>query len=97
LSSDPTLAKVAGSKTGKINGAIIRPSNISVDPDFFSHGRGEREMESAIYAKFSQNKGLKDMLMATRNAKLVLYLRGTPPKVFHNLMRVRHKLRTNTK
>ena len=91
------IAKAAGSKNGKMNGAFIRPSNITVDPDFFSHGRGEREMSDAIYAKFSQNKTLKDMLLATRNAKLVQYLRGTQSKVFHNLMQVRHKLRTNTK
>jgi predicted NAD-dependent protein-ADP-ribosyltransferase YbiA (DUF1768 family) len=97
LSSDPTIAKAAGSKSGKMNGGFIRPSNITVDPDFFSHGRGEREMASAIYAKFSQNKNLKDLLLATRNAKLVQYLRGTPAKPFHNLMQVRHKLRTNTK
>jgi predicted NAD-dependent protein-ADP-ribosyltransferase YbiA (DUF1768 family) len=97
LSSDPMIAKAAGSKNGKMNGAFIRPSNITVDPDFFSHGRGEREMSDAIYAKFSQNKNLKDMLLATRNAKLVQYLRGTQSKVFHNLMQVRHKLRTNTK
>jgi predicted NAD-dependent protein-ADP-ribosyltransferase YbiA (DUF1768 family) len=97
LSSDPLIAKAAGSKSGKMNSAFIRPSNITVDPDFFSHGRGEREMSDAIYAKFSQNKNLKDMLLATRNAKLVQYLRGTQSKVFHNLMQVRHKLRTNTK
>ena len=97
LSSDPTIAKSAGSKSGKLNGAIIRPSKIAVDPDFFSHGRGERDMADAIYAKFSQNKNLTDILMATRNAKLVQYLRGSPPKAFHHLMQVRHKLRTNTK
>ena len=104
LSSDPMLAKVAGSKSGKIknvstgpNGhhaAIIRPSKITIDPDFFNHGRSEREMENALYAKFSQNKGLRDMLLATRNAKLVQYVRGSHPVVFHHLMRVRHKLRT---
>jgi predicted NAD-dependent protein-ADP-ribosyltransferase YbiA (DUF1768 family) len=97
LSSDPTIAKAAGSKAGKLNGAIIRPSKIAVDPDFFSHGRGEREMADAIYAKFSQNKNLNDILLATRNAKLVQYLRGSPPKVFHHLMQVRHKLRTKGK
>jgi predicted NAD-dependent protein-ADP-ribosyltransferase YbiA (DUF1768 family) len=92
LSSDPVIAKAAGSKSGK-----LRPSRISVDPDFFNHGRSEREMENAIYAKFSQNKGLKDLLLATRNAKLVQYIRGGHPVVFHHLMRVRHKLRTNAR
>ena len=100
LSSDPILAKAAGSKSGKLKSApagastIIRPSRITIDPDFFNHGRSEREMENAIYAKFSQNKNLKDMLLATRNAKLVQYVRGGHPVVFHHLIRVRHKLRT---
>jgi len=95
LANDPIIAKAAGSKSGKLNhSSIIRPSSITIDPDFFSHGRGERVMEEALFAKFSQNRVLKDILLATRNAKLVQYLRGSPPIVFHNLMRVRHKLLT---
>jgi predicted NAD-dependent protein-ADP-ribosyltransferase YbiA (DUF1768 family) len=100
LSSDPVLAKAAGSKSGKLkqhDSHILRPSRVTIDPDFFNHGRSEREMENAIYAKFSQNKGLADMLLATRNAKLVQYVRGGHPVVFHHLMRVRHKLRTNAR
>jgi predicted NAD-dependent protein-ADP-ribosyltransferase YbiA (DUF1768 family) len=99
LSSDPILAKAAGSKSGKLknaHNAVIRPSRITIDPDFFNHGRSEREMENAMFAKFSQNKGLKDMLLATRNAKLVHYQRGARPDVYQHLMRVRHKLRTGT-
>ena len=100
LASDPVLAKAAGSKSGKLknaqnaHNAVIRPSRITIDPDFFNHGRSEREMENAMVAKFSQNKGLKDLLLATRNAKLVHYQRGARPEVYQNLMRVRHKLRT---
>ena len=95
LSADPVLAKVAGSKSGKLNHkTIIRPTKITIDPDFFNHGRCEREMENAIFAKFSQNNNLKDLLLATRNAKLVHYQRGAPPEIYHHLMRVRHKLRT---
>lgn len=95
LSSDPLLARAAGSKSGKLNHkTIIRPSKITIDPDFFNHIRSEREMESALFAKFSQSKSLKDLLLATRNAKLVYYRRGAPPEIYHHLMRVRHKLRT---
>ena len=98
LASDPVLAKAAGSKSGKLKNAAssthIRPTRITIDPDFFNHGRSEREMENAMFAKFSQNKGLKDLLLATRNAKLVHYQRGARPEVYQNLMRVRHKLRT---
>jgi len=95
ISSDPVVAKAAGSKTGKLNhSTIIRPSRITIDPDFFNHGRSEREMENAMFAKFSQNKNLKDLLLATRNAKLVHYQRGSRPEVYQNLMRVRNKIRT---
>ena len=95
LSADPVLAKVAGSKSGKLNhSTIIRPSRITIDPDFFNHGRSDREMENAMFAKFSQNQNLKDMLLATRNAKLVHYQRGARPEVYQHMMRVRHKLRT---
>jgi predicted NAD-dependent protein-ADP-ribosyltransferase YbiA (DUF1768 family) len=95
LSADPVLAKAAGSKSGKLDHrTVVRPSRITIDPDFFNHGRSEREMENAMFAKFSQNKNLKDLLLATRNAKLVHYQRGARPEVYLHLMRVRHKLRT---
>lgn len=95
LSADPVLAKAAGSKSGKLNHkTIIRPSKITIDPDFFNNNRSEREIENALFAKFSQNKNLKDLLLATRNAKLVHYQRGAPAEINHPLMRVRHKLRT---
>jgi predicted NAD-dependent protein-ADP-ribosyltransferase YbiA (DUF1768 family) len=102
LSADPVIAKAAGSKSGKLKNpnsvdnraTIIRPSRITIDPDFFNHGRSEREMENALFAKFSQNQNLKDLLLATRNAKLVHYQRGARPEVYQHLMRVRHKLRT---
>jgi predicted NAD-dependent protein-ADP-ribosyltransferase YbiA (DUF1768 family) len=95
ISSDPILAKAAGSKSGKLNhSTIIRPSRVTIDPDFFNNGRSEREMENAMFAKFSQNKNLKDMLLATRYAKLVHYQRGARPEVYQHLMRVRHKIRT---
>jgi predicted NAD-dependent protein-ADP-ribosyltransferase YbiA (DUF1768 family) len=95
LSADPILAKAAGSKSGKLNHkTIIRPSKITIDPDFFNNNRSEREIENALFAKFSQNKNLKDLLLATRNAKLVHYQRGSPPEINNPLMRVRHKLRT---
>ena len=49
-------------------------------------------MYDAMKAKFSQNEDLKDMLLATKNAKLVHYSRGSPPVVFYNLMKVRNIL-----
>lgn len=96
IASDPAVAKAAGSKSGKLKDTLLRPKNISIDPDFFG-GRNEREMENAMMAKFSQNNDLKRVLLATRNAKLVHYVRGSPPVVFTNLMEVRYKIRNNAK
>ena len=85
------MAKSAGGKTGKFNGKLIRPKNITADDDFFK-GRGDKEMEDAMYAKFSQNEELKKVLLATKRAKLTHFTRGSPPVTFNNLMRVRQKL-----
>jgi predicted NAD-dependent protein-ADP-ribosyltransferase YbiA (DUF1768 family) len=55
--------------------------------------REESEREKALYAKYSENIYLKNMLLNTLNAKLVHFRRGKPPLVSNELMRVRQKLR----
>lgn len=93
LSKDSGMAKGAGGKTGKYLKVQIRPKNIMVDEDFFGPGkRGEKEMEAAQYAKFSQHEELKYLLQSTKKAKLQHFSRGSPPIVFYDLMRVRQKL-----
>ena len=52
-------------------------------------------MKKAQMAKFSQNPDLKTMLLATRDAKLQNFSRGTPPIVFYELMAVRHEIAEN--
>ena len=91
LSKNPAMAKGAGGKSGKFQGKLIRPKEIKVDDDFFS-GRGKKEMEDAMFAKFSQNEDLKKVLLATKRAKLTHFSRGSPPIVFNDLMRVRQRL-----
>jgi hypothetical protein len=49
-------------------------------------------MEDAMFAKFSQNEELKKVLLATNRAKLTHFMRGNPPIVFNDLMRVRQRL-----
>ena len=63
---------------------------VPTDADYGS--REEKEREDAQYAKYSQNSYLTDMLLNTRNAKLVQFRRGKPPVVCDELMRVRHRL-----
>ena len=79
LSKSPTLAKAAA-KDDKFK------------PDSDYGAREEKEREDAQHAKYSQNSYLNDMLLNTRNAKLVHFRRGKPPAVCTELMRVRHRL-----
>ena len=66
-----------------------------IDNDFL-RGRNERELETAIKAKFTQNKELKKLLLATKKAKLLHFNRGKPPKISNDLMRVRQLLDTKS-
>jgi predicted NAD-dependent protein-ADP-ribosyltransferase YbiA (DUF1768 family) len=92
LSKDPGMAKSAGSKTGKYKGELLRPYEVSADSDFFGK-RQKNEMYAAQYAKFTQNEDLKTLLLATGDAKLTHFSRGSPSIVFDELMMVRDKIR----
>jgi predicted NAD-dependent protein-ADP-ribosyltransferase YbiA (DUF1768 family) len=92
LSKDPGLAKAAGGKSGKFKGTLLRPSEVEIDPDFFGK-RHKKEMYDAQYAKFTQNEELKQLLLATNDAKLTHHSRGSPPIVFEDLMLIRDKIR----
>ena len=81
LSKSPELAQTKGKDKDK---------DIQMDADYGA--REEKEREDAQYAKYSQNSYLTDMLLHTRNAKLVQFRRGKPPVVCDELMRVRHRL-----
>ena len=96
IAKDPELAKAAGSISGKYKGELVRPKNIVIDSDFFQTlkgARGEIEMETAMRAKFSQHPDLKEILLATKKAKLEGIERSKPSVVLNHLMRVRRELR----
>jgi predicted NAD-dependent protein-ADP-ribosyltransferase YbiA (DUF1768 family) len=92
LSKDPDLAKAAGGKSGKFKSQLLRPVEVSLDPDFFGK-RHKKEMYDAQYAKFTQSEDLKKLLLATGDAKLTHHSRGSPPIVFDDLMLIRDKIR----
>lgn len=94
LSKDPAMAKGAGGKSGKYKGELLRPIEVSVDSDFFG-SRHRKEMYAAQYAKFSQNEDLKNLLLATNEAKLTHFMRGKEPAVFDELMLIRDKIKRN--
>ncbi len=90
LSKDPAMAKAAGSKSGKFKGELLRPMEVTVDADFAS--RQKKELYAALYAKFSQNEEMKRLLLATNDAKLTHFVKGSNPEVCDELMMVRDKL-----
>ena len=94
LSENPVLAKYAGSKSGKFKGKFIFGRKVLHDSDFFE-GRSEIEMKAAQHAKFTQHEDLKEMLLATKKAKLVNYSKGNPPIIFNDLMEIRRDFATS--
>jgi len=92
LSKNPEMAKAAGSTSGKFKGTLIRPVEVSIDPTFYGK-RKEKELFDALCAKFNQIDEMKQVLLETKNAKLMHYLKGKEPELAEQLIIVRDKLR----
>ena len=94
ISKDPAFAKAAGGKTGKYKKMNYkRPKDIVIDEDFFSSGRAQQAMEAGQRAKYTQNDIAKQVLLATKNAKLQHHVRGSPPIIFYDTMKIREELK----
>lgn len=94
LSLDPKKAKAVSTK-GKYEKRKIRPDNVKPDPDFFELGPNQRsklERYAALKAKFEQNADLKKILIETKDAKLVNFVRSSPATTDLELMNIRKEI-----
>lgn len=96
LSKNVEMARSVG-ENGKFEGVKIRPKEVKKDAGFLDAGvgeesRGDKEMFDAKLSKFTQNKDLKQMLLATKRAKLMHFVRGHPPMMDEQLMIIRDKI-----
>jgi predicted NAD-dependent protein-ADP-ribosyltransferase YbiA (DUF1768 family) len=87
-------AKAAGSKTGKFEKQLVRPKDIILDSDFYG-GRDRIERMAALAAKFEQNPDFKKILLGTKRAKLLHFVRGSEPEIDMGLMELRAKMKPN--
>ena len=91
FAEDVAMARIAGSKSGKYKDKLLRPENIKIDSDFYGE-RHLQEREKAVFAKFSQNADLGEILRLTKDAKLVKYVAKKPAEPDTILMKVRQVL-----
>ena len=94
ISKDVDMA-ISVNDTGKYKNKLYKSPEIKVDPDFYEIGidpRHKIEREQALYAKFTQNADLKQVLMETKDAKLTIFKRGKPFITDTSLMKLRKSL-----
>jgi hypothetical protein len=95
ISKDIELARIAGSKSGKLKDRVLRDAKIKPDPDFYTVGTNpifEVERKKALDAKFSGNLEFKNMLLETKDAKLTHFERSKGHIPDTLLMKVRKEL-----
>ena len=95
LSKNPEMAKSASSSSGKYKNTLLRPKEVSIDPTFYGK-RKEKELFDAICAKFTQIDELKLVLLETKNAKLMHYVKAKEPELAEQLISVREKISIST-
>lgn len=94
LSKDPAMAKSAGGKTGKVGGKVFRLKSVVMDSDFFSTDRSVKVMNAAQKKKFTTIPEMRDVLLKTREAKLMHIVGRSAEKVyFENLVVIRDGLK----
>jgi predicted NAD-dependent protein-ADP-ribosyltransferase YbiA (DUF1768 family) len=92
ICNDVKKAKGAGGKTGKFEKQLMRPKDVKIDADFYG-GRDRVERMAALTAKFEENPDFKKVLLETKKAKLLHFIRGSEPEVDMELMELRATIR----
>lgn len=106
-SRDPKKAWIAG-QVGKpnIKGSIpiikidniALPNNLTILNNFDSNKIGKKAITIALFAKFTQNDNLKNVLLHTNNAELWSFKnKGQNPEYYDHLMNIRNCIRIFSK
>ena len=97
------LAKTAGVKYVKFqkrkNKELLTEEQFNTPHPVLENSYGDTYGAHREYLEFSvdQNKELKDVLINTNNAKLLIYKKGTEPEIANKLMIIRNKIQRETK
>ena len=96
ISNDVKKALDEYNKVIKTKKSTLKEGTIVPDPDFFmirENPANEVERLKALTSKFTQNLELKQMLIETKDAKLVHFHRGKDPEPDILLMKLRNSLK----
>lgn len=91
IANNVKKAKAVGGKTGRFDKQLFRPKDVKLDPDFYG-GRDRIERANALTAKF-ETPELKKLLLDTKKAKLLHFVRGSEPEVDMPMMELRAKMK----
>lgn len=92
ISTNPFMARAIGNQNGKYKGKLIRPKEVVIDKNWSEKKRSEA-LRKAQYAKYDQYPALKDMLLKTKDAKLMEFVRGSEPIIYSELMTIREEMK----
>lgn len=94
---NPKLALSVGGRSGKLMGKKYRPSILKMDPTYFTEEKNVSSMLEAQRAKYSQDEFSKNVLMETKDAKLVHLEKKMFKKsklvTFNNTMEIRESFK----
>lgn len=94
---NPKMALTVGGRAGKLMGKKYRPTILKIDPNFFTKEKNVSAMLAGQRAKYSQDEFSKNVLMETKDAKLVHLEKKMFKKAglvtFNNTMEIRESFK----